>query len=405
MPVTGFRATDEIRSPSLREDRRTAVTNRLACLSLLFALLLCGPLLAQNNTKQTRTKKKKSYVKIEGVGPVNIRATFRIENNDKVFYGRPIGQDNRSVALLRWDGRVEVLPKQSRYEVFSKGFAPYTHDEIKKRMEKQYGNRYQVQTSKHFVVVHPRTNRRQWAKQYEAVYRQYESWFKKRGITIAEPQFPLIVVVLGSRTEFDRALVGQALFKKDVFGFYARPSNRVTTFVSNDPRLQRQVERVANLTVIHEAIHQIAFNTGVHNRLCKVPRWTSEGFAMLFESSGFRRDSPKDDITDRVNRRRLQTLKKSFVTGRATGQLENIIRNDRVFVSNPEMAYGLACGLSFYLAEKEKDKYLDFVIKDSSQNEFGNYTPSERMKLFLETFKTDPKTLEKRLQKFILAIP
>lgn len=373
---------------------------RAILFSSFFVLSLCGSLLAQDKAND-----KNSRLKINGVGPVKLLVTVRVEHKDKVYYGRPIGQDTSKLAMLRWDGRITVLPKKDSYEQLPGGFAPYTQEELKKRLKKQYGNRYLVQTSKHFVVVHPRTNGRKWANQYEAVYRQFETWFKNRGINIPEPQFPLIVVVLGSRTEFDRALAGQIIFKKDVFGFYSRINNRVTTYVSADPRIQRRVERVASLTVIHEAIHQIAFNTGVHNRLCAVPRWTSEGFAMLFESSGFRSDDQTRPVSDRVNKRRLQTLKKMFLSGRASGKLKTILGNDQVFVTDPELAYAMSWGLSFYLAEKEKEKYLRFVIKDSNQNEFGNYTPADRLKLFLETFKTDPTTLEKRLRKFILEIP
>ncbi len=371
--------------------------------SLLVAVVCCRGADAQSKP-QSKPQKKKTYLKIDGVGPITELITVRIEHKDRTYYGRPLGQDNSKLALLRWDGRITVLPKQEQLQIFSKGFAPYKHEELEERLQKQYGKRYLVQQSKHFVVVHPRTSHRQWAKQYESVYRQFSAWFKNRGITIAEPQFPLIVVVLGSRTEFDRALKGQILFKKNVYGFYSRFDNRVTTFVSADPRVKRRVEQVASLTVIHEAIHQIAFNTGVHNRLCKVPRWTSEGFAMLFESTGFRRDDPKAPISDRVNKRRLQTLKKMFRSGRASGQLEKIIRNDRIFVSDSELAYSLSWGLAFYLAEKKKDEYLKFVVRDSNQKEFGDYTPADRVELFLETFKTDLTTLEKRLRKFIFAI-
>jgi len=99
-----------------------------------------------------------------------------------------------------------------------------------------------------------------------------------------------------------------------VFGFYSRINNRVTTFTSSDPRIQRRVASVTSLTVVHEGIHQIAFNTGVHNRLCAVPRWTTEGFAMLFESNGFRRDDPKEPVSSRANKRRLKKIKKAFIT-------------------------------------------------------------------------------------------
>lgn len=379
-------------------------THSLICSFLLLLQLAT----AQHVSAQQQTaapKKKKSYVSFRGVGLIKQIVTIRAEHKDKVYYGRPIGQDRNRLALLRWDGRITILPLQEKWEKQSTGFAPYTKDELAKRLLKQYGPRYRTQESEHFMVVYPRTQERNWAQLYETVYKQFKSYLARHKIDIAEPNFPMIVVVLGSRNEFDRALADEIIFKKGVFGFYSRISNRVTTFVSSDPRIARQVERLSNVTVVHEAIHQVAFNTGVHNRLCAVPRWMSEGFAMLFESRGFRNGKKDQPIAERVNQRRLRVLRKMIQSGRTRGAIESMLRNDRIFETEPDLAYSLAWGLSFYLAEKETDKYLRFVIKDGNQNEFGNYTPDERVTLFAETFKTDFDTLEKRLKKFILALP
>jgi hypothetical protein len=377
----------------------------IAIMALIFVLTVphqfASVVLAQ---QQSKTQKKKQWLKIKGEGPIPLIVTVRIEHEGKVYYGRPLGQDREKFALLRWDGRITTLPRQKKLERFSPGFAPYTKDELAKRLQKQYGSRYLTQSSKHFLVVHPRTNQKKWADQYEAVYRQFKAYLSSQKIDIAEPKFPMVVVVLGSRNEFTRSLAGEIIFKKDVFGYYSRINNRVTTFVSSDPRLAKQIERLSAVTVVHEAIHQVAFNTGVHNRLCAVPRWTSEGFAMLFESKGFRKNEPNKPISARVNQRRLATLKKMFQTGRANDTLETLLRNDRIFVTDPDLAYSLSWGLSFYLAEKHKQKYLRFVIQDANQKEFARYTPDERVTFFMKTFETDFDTLERRLKKFILKL-
>ena len=368
-------------------------------------LIPIGDVAAQKKSTASKQSEKK-YLRIEGEGPIRQVITVRIENNDKVYYGRPLGQDSSKMALLRWDGRITLLPRQEKMEIkTATGFAPYSAKELETRLQKQYGPRYLVQSTKHFTVVYPRTKPKNWAQRYETVYKQFRNYLARNKIDIAEPNFPMIVVVLGSRGEFDRVLANEIVFKKNVFGFYSRITNRVITFVSSDPRLAQRIERLLNVTIIHEAIHQVAFNTGVHNRLCAVPRWMSEGFAMLFESKGFRNSKKSQPMSDRVNKRRLATLKKMFQTGRISGSLEKMLRNDRIFETDPELAYSLAWGLSFYLAEKETDKYLRFVIADANTNEFGNYTQDQRLKFFAKTFTSDFDKLERRLRKFILELP
>ena len=375
-------------------------------IGLVSCVLASPKALAQTGAARiVASPTQKDHVRLKGVGPFPSVITVRIADGKKIYYGRPIGQDAKKLALLRWDGRITVLPRQEGdVKQQSKGFAPYTEEELSTRLQKQYGSRYLTQSSKHFTVVHPRTNQKNWAAKYETVYKQFKDYLARHKIDIAEPRFPMVVVVLGSRNEFDRSLANEIIFKKGVFGYYSRINNRVTTFVSTDPRIARRIEKLSDVTVIHEAIHQVAFNTGVHNRLCAVPRWMSEGFAMLFESSGFRKSKKGQPMSARVNTRRLAVLKKMFSTGQVKGNIELLLRNDRIFQTDPDLAYSLSWGLSFYLAEKETDKYLKFVIQDGNKNQFRNYTPNQRVEFFVTTFGTDFDKLERKLEKFILAL-
>ena len=374
------------------------------CCSLLSAVAIAQTPSSTPAAGQPEKADGKKYLRLKGNGLFKEIVTVRVESEKKVYYGRPIGQDSKKLAMLRWDGRISLLPRQDKMEIFSVGFAPYTAKEMEKRLKKQYGKRYLTQSSEHFTVVYPRTSQKNWAAQYETVYRQFSSYLSRHKIDIVAPKFPMVVVVLGSRREFDRSLAGEIIFKKGVFGYYSRISNRVTTFVSADPKIKKQVEQLGKVTLIHEAVHQIAFNTGVHNRLCAVPRWMSEGFAMLFESNGFRAAKPNQPVSARVNKRRLAALKKLFLSNKIRGDIETLLRDDRIFLTDPDVAYALSWGLSFYLAEKDPEKYLKFVVTDGNTNQFANYTPDQRVELFVKTFETNFDTLERRLKKFILAL-
>jgi hypothetical protein len=332
--------------------------------------------------------------------------TVKVREKGKTYYGRPLAWDGKKLALLRWDGRISQIElSNTKLKIFSKGFAPYSREELEKRLRKQYGDRYAISKTEHFLVVHPSGPRRNWALPYENNYRRFYNYFSKRKFKLEEPQFPMVVVVLGSRNEFDREIEQEITYKKNVFGFYSRLSNRVTTFVSNDPRESKRLAKVIKTTAIHETVHQAAFNTGLHNRLCTVPRWLTEGLAMMFESNGVNNQRKFPSITDRINRERLLTLRKMYRAGIGEGKLESMVKSDRSFQTDPQYAYALSWGLTFYLAEKKQDKYFDYLKADSARKELTAYSPADRLADFSNAFGTDFEALENDLKKFILSLP
>ena len=57
-------------------------------------------------------------------------------------------------------------------------------------------------------------------------------------------------------------------------------------------------------TIVHEATHQIAFNSGLHQRLSDCPKWFSEGVAMYCETPDLKSSEGWAGI-GAVNRNRL----------------------------------------------------------------------------------------------------
>src|SRR5436190_8860041 len=62
-------------------------------------------------------------------------------------------------------------------------------------------------------------------------------------------------------------------------------------------------------TMIHEATHQVAFNTGLHSRIGENPRWVVEGLATVFEAPGVRNSGGGNGpARTRINHERFMTF-------------------------------------------------------------------------------------------------
>jgi hypothetical protein len=106
-------------------------------------------------------------------------------------------------------------------------------------------------------------------------------------------------------------------------------------------------------TIIHEATHQTAYNTGVHRRFAPTPRWLVEGLATMFEAPGVWNARYDHTQADRINRGRLEGFRKFAAANRQPGWLATLLTTDRAFQTDPEAAYAESWALSFYLCESQ----------------------------------------------------
>jgi hypothetical protein len=193
-----------------------------------------------------------------------------------------------------------------------------------------------------------------------------------------------------------------------VLGFYSPVTNRIMLFDSSvgssrgagfDSAWQQDAA-----TIIHEATHQTAFNTGVHNRFSQPPRWLAEGLGMLFEARGIYDSGHWTGREDRVNRGRLEQFRQYVAGGRRPGAFLGIVDSDRLFQTNPGAAYAEAWALTFYLSETRPRQYNAYLALTAARKDFEPYSAAQRQADFTKTFAIDPRMLEADYLRFIAAV-
>ena len=156
--------------------------------------------------------------------------------------------------------------------------------------------------------------------------------------------------------------------------------------------------------MIHEVAHQIAFNCGVHNRFSTVPKWTSEGLATLCETRGVYNFKKFPSIRDRINRSRLESFRRLKAAGKTDGRLLELLQSDRLFETEPEVAYAVSWAISFYLNENRQAEYMDYLRKDARRGDFLKHSRLDRVGFFVRHFGKNIEGLEKRMNIFVESI-
>ncbi len=93
----------------------------------------------------------------------------RIKHGRRTLYGALLGWDGKQIALLERDGRLHLVPANSRDDAKVTGdqYQPFTAEAIKQLLFQEYGPRYEVSKTAQFVVVHPWGDPRIWAQPFE----------------------------------------------------------------------------------------------------------------------------------------------------------------------------------------------------------------------------------------------
>ena len=327
--------------------------------------------------------------------------TIKVDVNKRTYIGKPLVWDGKNMQLLRRDGRMTFLPVKSHddYEVLSNDFSVMPRKLMVAKLKKEFGKRYTVSSTSSFLVVHPHGEYQKWAKPFEDLNKRFSAFFSSRGHKLEQPQFPMVAVVLNTRSEFDRMLKGYYQSNPNMLGYYSPRSNRIITY---DQTKTEEDSIFDTNTVIHEATHQTAFNRGVHNRFGDYSSWLVEGLACLFEAKGVHNSYIHTRRKDRINSSRLLSIQYAIKEGDAKGKLGKIIRDDELFRSDAQLAYAYAWGLTFYLAETKPREYLRYLKDDAQREDFTAYDAKERLKRFAKAFGSDFDNFESRMFNFLM---
>jgi hypothetical protein len=158
------------------------------------------------------------------------------------------------------------------------------------------------------------------------------------------------------------------------------------------------------MTLRHEATHQLAFNTGIHQRFGTTPRWLAEGLAMLFETPQqpavfqTRNGQPESSLP------KTAFLNKSDRPGLGNLSLELLITSDSVFQQMPELAYAQSATLTRFLMRTHPMHYLDFLKRVAARPRFTPYAAATRRTDFSSSFPGNLALLESQWRSF-LSVP
>ncbi|HTI51339.1 MAG TPA: DUF1570 domain-containing protein, partial [Planctomycetaceae bacterium] len=248
---------------------------------------------------------------------------------------------------------------------------------------------------------------------FERLYAAFQNYWKQRGVKLHEPEFPLVALVFANEQQFAEFATTDA--GPDVAaakGYYAIGSNRIALYdltASNGDaatdageisrRLAAAPFNVA--TIVHEATHQIAFNSGMHTRYADNPLWLAEGMAMFFETP---------DLTSRsgwktvgaVNDLRLRQFQAGLPRRRADA-LATLVQSDARFTDSEQMgdAYAEAWALSYFLIKTRKEAYVDYLNSVAQKPRLTWDDPAARLKDFRAAFGENLQQLDGEFIRFM----
>ncbi|MBN2021637.1 MAG: DUF1570 domain-containing protein [Pirellulales bacterium] len=322
--------------------------------------------------------------------------------------GMPLAFTESRVHLLGRDGRLWSFdPNEATdFRQTSSVFRPASVSEIRAALLRELGEGFDVTGTTHYMVAHPAGQEDRWARRFEDLYRALVHFFSVRGFRLTEPPFPLIGIVCRNRGDFDRYAARQGgPVSPGVLGYYDLESNRIILYDLGGGKGGKADWRQTAATVIHEATHQTAFNTGIHNRWSPPPVWVAEGLATLFEAPGVYDSRSHTRRTDRINEGRLRDYR-TLIAPNASGNLpEALTASDGLFATHPSAAYAEAWAIAFYLVETQPREFARYLALTASHAPFVKYTSQQRLADFAAVFGRDARLFDAKLRRFMAEVP
>ena len=321
---------------------------------------------------------------------------LEVRIGESKYSGTIAAQDAERFWLLQRDGRLDdfAIPDVTDYEPLASRFAAMSATELRDGLVGEFGRNYEVAGSAHYLVVAGRGQAKRYVGIFEELYRHLHVYLAARGFAIREPQFPLVAIVFPDRGRFaEYCLKEQVQPKAGLMGYYMRTSNRVVLYDSSS---------TGDLddTIIHEAVHQVAFNIGLHQRIGDNPLWAVEGLAMAFEPENFRNPLLSTPVAAKINRERYVRFRGMINAGRSADSLENLISGDDRFQSAALDAYAEAWALTFYLLQTRQAQYSEYLKRIAVRPALEAYSSEARLEDFQKSFGKNLTQLDAELVRF-----
>lgn len=334
--------------------------------------------------------------------------------------------EDGGVLLLGRDGILWPVPKEDLVDrrKDDKPFLPLSREELAKKITAALPDGFRIHSTKHYLICYNTSPAyAEWVGGlYERLYAAFYNYWQRRKVELKEPQFPLVALVFDSQpsyARYARAELGDAT--KTIIGYYSLKSNQVNMYdltgieelnFSGDRNSAGRINAVLSqpgaertvATIVHEATHQLAFNSGLQTRFADIPFWVSEGIAIYFETPDLQSSKGWRNIGG-INRVNLFNFRKSL-RDRPPDALERLLSDDKRFrdPQTASAAYAEAWALNYFLLRKHEADYLKYLGELSQLSALVEEGTDFRLTMFKKHFGNDLAALDAEFLRYMRAV-
>ncbi len=355
----------------------------------------------------------------------HVRVTLRDKQQvEQTIVGRVLVKAADGGLLIESaDGRFSTAPAEQLQQVtlVADEFRMLTGDALKKHLAEQLAHlklpgEIQFATTEHYVfATNGNVVTAEWAAQtLEKLHRVFHLYWEQQELKLVPAERPLIGLWFATQTDFAKygTADGNPLAAKGN-GYYSMTTNRFALFdfptkpgmpplkTVADAQRASVAHPTITATLLHEGLHQIAYNSGLHQRYSDVPVWLSEGMAMFFESIDL---NAKDETKSvgRTNPARLKSYRLLQKMPKDAMPLQSLIATNERFAKADEIprSYPEAWALTYFLLKQQPAKYVDYLRVIQAKPVLQWDEPDERMANFRTAFG-DPATVQQQVRRFV----
>ncbi len=175
-------------------------------------------------------------------------------------------------------------------------FTPLLPDEMATELLSQVPAGFEIIQTDHYVIC---SNSSEEYSQYcgkllEKVFDEYFKFTTEQELPVRQPTAKLPIIILESESDFKAFAARQhpETSFENTPGYYSIRENQTLLMDLTRDRSIRSASAIRKRlaeqplqvgTMVHEAVHQLAFNSGLQVRMADNPVWFSEGLALYFE--------------------------------------------------------------------------------------------------------------------------
>jgi hypothetical protein len=342
--------------------------------------------------------------------------------------GRLVARTEVEVLFVGRDGRMHLVNANRVVELeeTAEKPKPFTKEEMLSELRREFGPGFKVFSSLRYAVCYncDQEFANSSRQLFERLHRAFTNYFEKAGFQIEPNEYPLVAVVFGNENDF-LAYASRELgdeMARNVIGYYSFLTNRMVLYDMQADAARKGLAQVkgkgasgprdigafaeANIaTVIHEATHQLAYNSGFHQRFSDNPLWCAEGMGMFFEATN--RQGANWNRVGEINRARLDLFRERHFTNGERVDIRALIRTDDLLRDKKTAlaAYADSWALTYFLIKTRREQFFTYLKILKQKPALAQDSADEREADFKTAFGDDIDLLEEEFVRYIRSLP